>query len=95
MERKELDVLSEESNFAIVRMPGRNFPGCVVQGDSLCILYHRALDVLSRVKTTHSDSELIDDATELVEMLGGRLDHYESVLRESGFELPYVRRRIP
>jgi hypothetical protein len=74
-------------------MPGRNFPGCVVQGDSLCILYHRALDVPSLAKTTHPDSELIDDATELVEMLGGWLDHYESVLKENGFRLPYVRRR--
>jgi len=35
MERKEVEVLSEASNYAVIRMPGRHFPGYVVQGDSL------------------------------------------------------------
>jgi hypothetical protein len=94
MERKELEVYSEVVNFGIVRMPGREFPACAIPGDSLCILFHRALDVFERLKTMQGDQELIDDATELVELLSGRLDHFETVVTEHGFRLPYLRRPL-
>ena len=35
MERVEVELFSDGSNDAVVRMPGRQFPGMVVQGDSL------------------------------------------------------------
>jgi hypothetical protein len=34
---QEPEVLSDVSNNAVVRMPGRRFPGLVIQGDSLSI----------------------------------------------------------
>ena len=92
MERKELDVFSELSNYAIVRMPGRNYPGCVVQGDSLSIL-------LSSVERAHSlalvtgNSELIDELASLKESLEDRLMHYEQVIKGHGLDLPYFRPR--
>lgn len=33
-----VDVFSEATNAAVVRMPGRRFPGVVVQGDTLSTL---------------------------------------------------------
>jgi len=92
MERKELDVYSEASNFGIVRMPGRRFPACAIQGDSLCNLFHNAVNLLSRLKADGACNEAIEEAEGLVRMLRARLDHYESVLTEHGIELPYVRR---
>jgi len=92
MERTELEVYSDASNFGIVRMPGRRFPACAIQGDSLCILFHQALEVFSRLKSSGADQETIDEAAELVGMLGDRLDHYEAVLDAHGIELPYIRR---
>lgn len=91
MEIKELEVFSEASNYGVVRMPGRQYPGCVVQGDSLSILLSYAESIRSRLAGTH-DQELIDVADELVELLAGRLDHYEAVLTRHGMSLPYSRK---
>ena len=88
MERIELDVFSQESNYGIVRMPGRSFPGCVIQGDSLAILLRTVMRVLDRVSRV-GDEELVDDVGDVVESLQDRLRHYESVLSEHSIQLPY------
>ena len=90
MERKEIEVFSEASNFAIVRMPGREFPGCVIQGDSLSILHTLAITIRGRV-AAWGDEDLAGDAVELVELLESRLTHYERVLAEHGIGLPYSK----
>lgn len=88
MEIKPIEIFSEASNYAIVRMPGRSFPGCVIQGDSLSILLHRAEEVLELAKRS-ADHELIESAQEIVDSLQGRLDHYAQVLTEHGMQLPF------
>jgi hypothetical protein len=90
METIETEVFSQASNRAIIRMPGRRFPGCVIQGDSLSILADLAESVYERVKES-SDEELVDEAAELKDLLLGYLLHYETVLEEHGLELPYPR----
>jgi hypothetical protein len=90
MEAKEIEVFSEISNYAIVRMPGRNFPGCVIQGDSLSILLNNAERVYSLAMETGNE-ELIGEAEELKDAIEERLDLYESVLRAHGIDLPYYR----
>jgi hypothetical protein len=90
METKPVEIFSEASNFAIVRVPSRRFPGSVVQGDSLSILLGNAKTVWEKVKAS-SDEDLVGAAQELVESLQSRLDHYERVLTEHGVELPYAK----
>jgi len=92
MERKDVEVFAEASNYAIVRMPGRQFPGYVVQGDSLSILCSLA-GLIHRNVTRLGDDELADDAAELLGFLEDRLKHYEQVLAENKIELPYVKPR--
>ncbi|MBL9085457.1 MAG: hypothetical protein JNK76_26870 [Planctomycetales bacterium] len=90
MERQELEVFADAPNFAIVRMPGRSFPGCVVQGDSLCILLHRVQEARAMAKDTNNQ-ELLESVAEIETMLTDRLDHYESVLKANGLRIPYTR----
>ena len=73
-------------------MPGRNFPGCVVQGDSLSILLNSVERAHSLALGT-SNSELIDELASLKESLEDRLMHYEQVIKAHGFDLPYARPR--
>ena len=91
METKTVEIYSEASNFAIVRVPGRRFPGCVIQGDSLSILLAHAKIVLEKVRGSN-DEDLLSSAEELVESLQSRLDHYERVLAAHQIELPYTTR---
>ena len=86
----EVEVLSEAANAAVVRMPGRRFPGVVVQGDSLRILHDLAADVVAQCQPT-GDEELQGTAEEMLDLLRQYLLHYEETLRASGIELPYSR----
>lgn len=90
MEVTELEVYSAASNYAVIRPPGRKFPGAVVQGDSLFILFSLARSLRDR-SASLGDEDLTGDADELVELLGSRLRQYESVLDQHGIELPYAR----
>jgi hypothetical protein len=76
MERIELEVYSRSANMAVVRLPGRRWPGSVVQGDSLRHLCYLAESILERIRDDH-DRELCDDAEELVELLTDRLREYD------------------
>lgn len=92
MESKPLEVYSEASNHAVVRMPGRRFPGSVVQGDTLASLLSLACDIQKRTRNV-GDEELSDLSDELCDLLRGRLNHYEQTLRSHGIDLPYAKPR--
>ena len=91
MERKELDVYSDASSQAVIRPPGRHFPGSVIQGDSLSVLCSLARSIHQRAVET-KDQQLIDDATELLDLLDARQKHYEQVLAAHQIKLPYSKK---
>ena len=88
MEKMEIEVFSQASNVAIVRMPGRRFPGSVIQGDSLRSLLDLVEEIEERTKAS-TDEELIGIVSILKERLTDGLTHYEAVLREHDIDLPY------
>jgi hypothetical protein len=90
MQIMSLEVYSADANFAVITPPGRKFPGCVIQGDSLRILCDLAMNVAGRVRDQlPEDEELLCDLQELVGQLVARMLHYQDVLAEHGIELPY------
>jgi hypothetical protein len=90
MELKEVEVYSDALNRAVVRMPSREFPGIVVQGDTMAGLLETAEEVRSLAATTGNE-DLIEAAQVMVEEITGFLSHYEAVLKRHGIRLPYVR----
>ena len=96
MKRVEVEAFSQDVNSWVVRTPGRQYPAVVVQGDSLSVLFSLAQSVLERAQTCAcNDEKLVGEAEELRDQLWGRLQQYEAVLREHGFELPYNRTHWP
>jgi len=92
IDRVEVEVFSNATNHWIIRTPGRAFPAMVIQGDSLSILVRGAEKLLHGVRAVSSpDSELVDQAEMLCELLQERLKDYEAVLHQHGIELPYRR----
>ena len=83
------EILSHVSNSAIVRLPGRQFPGVVVQGDTLSKLFDGARYMLLEFKRLR-DEERYYEALMLAEQLQGQLLHYEAVLAQRGMCLPYA-----
>jgi hypothetical protein len=90
MEKMELEVYSQQSNSAVVKPPGRHFPGVVIQGDSLSVLYSEALEVLKALRDS-ADDEAYYAAPELAEKLEAHINHYSQVLQEHGIKLPFIR----
>jgi hypothetical protein len=72
-------LLSPATNYAVVQLPGRAFPGVVFQGDSLD-------NLIAELEEALSDSEGL---TDVVERLKGVRRHYEAVCRKEGVGLPY------
>jgi hypothetical protein len=60
MKLVELEVYSDASNHAVIRPPGRRFPGSVVQGDSLSSLCAEAKELSERIRSLQvQDEELL------------------------------------
>lgn len=87
----ELEVFSEASNYAVIRPPGRRFPGSVIQGDSLSVLCAEAGEISEQIRSLRlEDEELLYLVREHQEKLLGRLLHYQQVLIEHGISPPYA-----
>ena len=85
-----VELYSEPTNNAVVRIPGRKFPGVLVQGDSLRTLYLTA-DAIWRRAVEQGDSALTDEALGLRETLSEVLGRYERVLEENQLPFPYPK----
>ncbi|MEV4444844.1 DUF6959 family protein [Streptomyces mirabilis] len=88
MERVEAELFSDGGNDAVVRMPGRWFPGVLVQGDSLHILRSDIAEVVESCERGD-----LDEARHSAGLLLAHLDalpaRYEAALGEHGIPRPY------
>lgn len=88
MERVEAELFTDGDNDAVVRMPGRRFPGVVVQGDSFYILRGDVAEVAAACERVD-----LDEARESVGLLLANLDallaRYEAALGEHEIPRPY------
>lgn len=91
MKKIEIEVLSEGTNCPVVQIPGRQFPGVVIQGDSLKNLLNLSKEIALLAKGVASE-ELMETATELNELLAGYVGNYESIMRNCGKGLPYPKK---
>lgn len=87
---KEVELLSRPINFAVVQLPGRDFPGVVVQGDTLCSLVQR-VEVMLQLLSSGEMEELGIELEDTQEQLSEALVHYEKVCAERGIALPYLQ----
>jgi hypothetical protein len=87
---EQVEIYSDATNAAVMRHPGRNFPGMLVQGDTLARLCKMASAALAGAKP---ESEQWHDLKELADELQWRVDFYAQVLREHNIQLPIFGQR--
>lgn len=91
MEVEPLEIYARDSNYAVIKPPGRHYPGCVIQGDSLAILCRMAKNIASFAANANiEDEDFLDNVQELNNSLVGRLLHYQTVLANHGIDFPHV-----
>jgi len=84
-----VEIYSDATNAAILRHPGRRFPGVLIQGDTL----HEMLRKVACIKEAASNLlpederyELSDLHEHLIELVA----HYKRTLAEHSISLPFV-----
>ena len=84
----EVKLLSEPTNYAVVQLPGRKFPGVVFQGDSV----HGILSRLEKARLL-ADGAAGDDMRvlldDLIEIFVGVQHRFEEVSLGAGLTFPY------
>jgi hypothetical protein len=88
MEKIEVELLSAEVNAAIVRLPGRPFPGMVIQGDTLHSLLQDVLEI-QEMAVGLGKTDLEYAISNLNDGLRHRVAVYEATLKKEGVPLPY------
>ena len=88
MHTATVEIFSDQSNAAVVRHPGRRFPGVLVQGDSLFGLCCQA-DIACTAARSSLDSDSYEELNDLRNKLWGYLNHYKAVLQEHQLPLPF------
>ena len=88
MEYMELEVYSQSIDRGILRMQSQNFPGLVLQGETLCSLLKLAKFTHEKSRNT-ADTELINTSRELMETIQKLVSHYEATLGRHNIPLPY------
>jgi hypothetical protein len=92
MHVESVEIYSDATNAAIMRHPGRHFPGVLVQGDTLYLLCCQADEVCSSIGRGKPG---FDEANEIRNKLWAFLNHYKSTLDEHKLSLPFSERPIP
>ena len=90
-QKLEVEVFSKNINSPIIRFPGRRYPGVLIQGDSLRILFNLVVNI--RDSIAHQDIEEANGSVrELQERLLEHLAIYEAALRVENLDLPYNKK---
>lgn len=90
MNKIEVDALTSQHNYAVVRLPDRRFPGVVFQGDSLSILVDQACTLL-RTLEAEDLATAHDEAADLAATLTQIQQIYEGALAQHSIPLPYTK----
>ena len=86
MEDKTAILLNNSRNFAIVKLPGRNFPGVVFQGDSLHAINARLNKIVElNIQTDLAQEEILF----LYEEINAIYKYYIKWCNDNGQELPF------
>jgi hypothetical protein len=86
MHAESVEIYSDKTNGAIMRHPGRRFPGILIQGDTLYSLCLSADEVCSLIGR---ESPGFDEANRLRNALWSKLSHDRAVLDEHKLPLPF------
>ncbi len=81
-------LLSPAYNFAVVQLPGRQYPGVVFQGDTLNAFEQRLRRIIGQIRGQVGDDELFE-LEELCNELAEVRSDYELILAQTGFLASY------
>jgi len=88
MKKESVEIYSDATNQAVIKHPGRNYPGVLIQGDTLYFLCQSLDEACKSIKEKDYENAY-DEINELRNALWEKLNHYKVVLGEHDIELPF------
>ena len=88
MHIESVEIYSDAPNAAVMRHPGRKFPGVLIQGDTLNSMC-RLLGSAATHARSKLDADIFDELDEVRRRLQSLLTHYKAVLGEHHLPLPF------
>ena len=88
MRTESVEIYSDATNSAVMRHPGRKYPGVLVQGDSLYSMCVAADEACKEARSAMSE-EGFQGLNDLRNRLWTLLTHYKVVLSEHTIDLPF------
>jgi Family of unknown function (DUF6959) len=89
MEHEHAHVLSRAGNWAVVHLPGRQFPGIQLQGDTFAMLRTNLVEAARSLRSDPADPEALDGLDYAIREMDVMLAFYEQVLADQGIKRPY------
>jgi hypothetical protein len=83
-----VDLLTDQGNGAVLRLPNRKFPGILIQGDTLknyIFTLREVLEAFQRGDANDAQAVVLELKADLEELRS----RYESALEQHGIPLPY------
>lgn len=80
------EIYSDKTNAAILRHPDRQYPGLLLQGDTLHILCYKMDLAMSKIDRNSASYEELNEVRNSIWDLK---NHYKSVLVEHGIPMPF------
>ena len=89
MSQEQAQVLSRGTNWAVVQLAGRAFPGLHVQSDTFAALWTQLAEAARMLREDPGNGEALDDLDDAVRGAGELLRFYEAALAKRGIRRPY------
>lgn len=89
MQHVTVNLYSDQSNGAVLKLPGRAFPGVLIQGDTLHILIDDLQEVSAAI-ADRSANEATQALADIIDRLKTIEKRYVTVLGEHGVPVPFV-----
>lgn len=84
-----VEILAEESNFVVIKVPSRKYPGVLIQGDSLYGIVGTLATAIELFET--DKEEAMEALKEAYDELSWRTEGYQKVMEENNSPFSYQR----
>ncbi|WP_425481654.1 DUF6959 family protein [Cognatilysobacter lacus] len=88
MRLEQIEIYSDATNAAVMRHPGRHFPGVLVQGDTISHLASWLSRAVAEIETCNLSDEAQEGLLYVHQSLTGLAEHYSAVVRQHGIRPP-------
>ena len=80
MKKVSVDLYTDQGNGAVLKLPNRQYPGVLIQGDTLQTYITDLCEILDECKKLHGSSDVCEDLADFINRLVDLRSRYENAI---------------